>query len=111
MTAWRMSFSRAREDGKSDSMSNTPEETRRARGLRVRRIGTVVSKSGDKTIEVRSDYRVIHPKYGKYIKRFTTLPTHDEKNEAKTGDLVEVAACRRMSKRKCWHLVRIIGGV
>ena len=78
------------------------------RGNRTRRVGTVVSHSGDKTIKVRYQYMVQHSKYGKYMRRSTTLHTHDEKNEAKLGDVVEVAACRRMSKTKCWRLTRIV---
>src|SRR3990170_516408 len=78
------------------------------RGRRDRRTGTVVSDKGDKTIRVRFEFLVKHPKYGKYFRRSTTLATHDEKNEAHKGDLVEVVACRRMSKTKCWRLMRII---
>jgi len=84
------------------------ETTRSRRGKRVSRIGTVVSDKGDKTIRVRFDYSVMHPKYGKHYERSTTLHTHDENNEARTGDKVEVMACRRISKMKCWRLVRVI---
>ena len=82
-----------------------------SRGQRARRVGTVVSDSRDKTISVRFEFSVKHPKYGKYIRRSTTLHTHDEKNEARTGDIVEVVACRRMSKAKCWRLARIIRSI
>ena len=78
------------------------------RGLRDRRTGTVVSDKGDKTIRVRFDFLVKHAMYGKYLRRSTTLATHDEKNEAHKGDLVEVVACRRMSKTKCWRLLRVL---
>ena len=91
-------------------MVNVAGETASAlrSGVRERRVGAVVSDKGDKTIRVRFDYTVRHPKYGKYYKRSTTLHTHDEKNEAKVGDVVEVVACRRLSKTKCWRLTRII---
>jgi small subunit ribosomal protein S17 len=82
--------------------------TSKSRGPRERRVGTVVSDKGDKTIKVRFDYTVKHPKYGKYCKRSTTLHTHDEKNEARVGDVVEVWSCRRLSKTKCWRLTRVI---
>ena len=78
------------------------------RGRRDRRTGTVVSDKGDKTIRVRFDFLVKHNMYGKYLRRSTTLATHDEKNEAHKGDLVEVVACRRLSKTKCWRLVRVL---
>jgi small subunit ribosomal protein S17 len=78
------------------------------RGRRECYVGTVVSDKGAKTIRVRHEFIVKHPKYGKYYRRSTTFHAHDEKNEAKVGDLVEVTACRRMSKTKCWRLSKIV---
>lgn len=78
------------------------------RGERDVRLGTVVSDKGNKTIRVRYDFQVKHDKYGKYYRRSTVLAAHDEKNEAKTGDLVEVVGCRRISKTKCWRLLRVV---
>ncbi len=83
-------------------------EAKPTRGKRELRMGTVVAKSGDKSIRVRFDYMVRHPKYGKYLKRRTTLSTHDGDNQASVGDMVEVMSCRRMSKTKCWVLRRIV---
>ena len=81
---------------------------RAVRGKRDSRVGVVISDKGDKTITVRFDRMVKHDKYGKYFRRSTKLRTHDEKNEAKTGDVVEVVACRRMSRTKCWRLVKVV---
>jgi len=78
------------------------------RSQRDVRLGTVVSDKGDKTIRVRFDFQVRHEKYGKYFRRSTILVAHDESNQAKTGDVVEVVACRRMSKTKCWRLLRVV---
>jgi small subunit ribosomal protein S17 len=91
-------------------MSTTLDRNKPAtkRAERDVRLGTVISDKGDKTIRVRYDFMVKHDKYGKYYRRSTILATHDEKNEAKTGDVVEVVACRRMSKSKCWRLVRVV---
>jgi len=91
-------------------MSKVPGDNGKvtARGKRDRRVGTVVSDKGDKTIRVRYEFTVKHRKYGKFMTRSTTLHSHDEGNEAKIGDLVEVTACRRLSKTKCWRLSRII---
>jgi len=91
-------------------MSNAAEPIAASvkRGQRDRRTGTVVSDKGDKTIRVRFDFLVKHDKYGKFLRRSTTLATHDENNEARKGDLVEVVACRRLSKTKCWRLLRIL---
>ncbi len=89
-------------------MAEEVQTTERTRGKRDSRVGTVASSGSDKTIKVRFDYMVRHPKYGKYYKRSTTLHAHDEKNEAQVEDVVEVVACRRISKTKCWRLTRII---
>jgi len=68
----------------------------------------VISNSGNKSIKVAIDFKVRHPKYGKYIKRRTKLAVHDEHNQAGVGDLVEVAHCRPHSKTKSWRLVRVV---
>ncbi|HNO76762.1 MAG TPA: 30S ribosomal protein S17 [Phycisphaerae bacterium] len=84
------------------------EQTSEKRSTRRIRQGVVVSDSRDKTIKVTNSYSKPHPKYGKIIRRSTTLHAHDEKNEAHVGDLVEVMACRPISKQKSWRLVRIV---
>ncbi|UCE98777.1 MAG: 30S ribosomal protein S17 [Planctomycetota bacterium] len=71
--------------------------------------GVVISRSGDKSMKVAIDFKVKHPKYGKYIKRRTKLSVHDEHNQAGLGDVVEVAECRPYSKTKTWRLVKIVG--
>jgi small subunit ribosomal protein S17 len=70
--------------------------------------GVVVSSSGDKSIKVAIDYKVKHPKYGKYVKRRTKLGVHDEHNQAGAGDVVELAQCRPYSKTKSWRLVKVL---
>ena len=69
--------------------------------------GMVTSSSGDKSITVAVDFKIKHPKYGKYVKRRTKLAVHDERNDAGVGDLVEIAECRPYSKNKSWRLVRV----
>ncbi len=69
---------------------------------------TVVSRSGDKSITCQIDYKVKHPRYGKYIRRRTKLGVHDPKNLASLGDLVEIAECRPISKTKNWRLVKVL---
>lgn len=70
--------------------------------------GIVASDVRNKTIKVLVEHLEKMPKYGKYLRRHTTLHAHDEKNEAKTGDRVEVTECRPLSKTKTWRLVRIV---
>ena len=73
-----------------------------------RRIGIVESDARDKTRKVVIAYSARHPKYGKYIKRRTVLQVHDESNQSHTGDRVEVAECRPISKTKSWVLTRVV---
>ena len=70
--------------------------------------GVVASDKGNKTIKVVVNYQTRHPKYGKYLKRRTILHAHDEKNDAKEGDTVEIAECRPLSKTKHHRLLRIV---
>ncbi len=71
-------------------------------------IGRVSSDKMNKTVTVKVERRVPHPLYGKIVRRYTTLKAHDEQNEAKTGDMVEVMECRPLSKTKRFRLVRIV---
>lgn len=70
--------------------------------------GTVVSRSGDKSIRIELNFKVKHPVYGKLVKKTTRLGVHDEKNEAGIGDLVEIIECRPMSKTKSWRVLEIV---
>ena len=70
--------------------------------------GVVASDKGNKTIKVVVEYQTRHPKYGKFLKRRTVLHAHDETNDAKEGDTVEIAECRPLSKTKHHRLLRIV---
>ncbi len=70
--------------------------------------GVVASDKGNKTIKVIVNYQTRHAKYGKYLKRRTVLHAHDETNEAREGDTVELAECRPLSKTKHHRLLRIV---
>ena len=70
--------------------------------------GVVVSSSGSKSVKIVLDYKVRHPKYGKYIKRRTKIGVHDEHNQSGVGDVIEVAECRPRSKTKSWRLVKVV---
>jgi small subunit ribosomal protein S17 len=62
----------------------------------------------DKTIVVSIDRLVKHPLYKKYIHKRTKIKAHDEKDEAKLGDKVEIIECRPLSKEKHFRLLRIL---
>lgn len=74
----------------------------------ITRAGVVDSVSGAKTVRVVIETLVKHPFYGKYVRRRTRLLAHDEQEQARVGDRVEVAQCRPISKRKSWRLVRVL---
>jgi small subunit ribosomal protein S17 len=70
--------------------------------------GVVISNVGEKSIKIALDFKVRHPKYGKYIRHRTKLAVNDEHNRAGVGDVVEVVECRPYSKTKSWRLVRVL---
>lgn len=85
------------------------QQTQTAERAQLRTIrGVVASDKGNKTIKVVVEYQTRHPKYGKYLKRRTVLHAHDETNNAKEGDTVEIAECRPLSKTKHHRLLRVV---
>jgi small subunit ribosomal protein S17 len=70
--------------------------------------GRVVSDKMNKTVTVLVERRVTHPLYGKVITRTRKYHAHDENNEYKEGDLVEIEACRKLAKTKAYRVVRLI---
>jgi small subunit ribosomal protein S17 len=70
--------------------------------------GRVVSDKMDKTIVVAIEKRMLHRLYKKYVKNTKKVKAHDEKNDARQGDLVRVVECRPISKDKRWRLTEIV---
>lgn len=81
------------------------------RGHRKLQVGIVVSDKMEKTAVVRVDRLVKHPVYNKYIKRSVKYKVHDEKNNCKMGDRVQIIECRPLSKDKRWNLKQIIESI
>jgi small subunit ribosomal protein S17 len=79
-----------------------------SRGRRIEVVGEVVSNKMDKTIAVLIYRMVKHKKYGKYLKKTSVFKAHDEKNEAKIGDIVKIYETRPLSKTKRWALSEIV---
>jgi small subunit ribosomal protein S17 len=77
-------------------------------GQRKERRGVVVSDAGDKTITIRVDVMMAHPKYKKIMRRSVKLRAHDAQNQAKVGDIVRVQETRPLSKTKRWRLLEIV---
>ncbi|HMQ75415.1 MAG TPA: 30S ribosomal protein S17 [Flavobacteriales bacterium] len=78
------------------------------RNLRKERIGIVTSDKMDKSVVVTVERRVMHPKYGKFVKRSSKFMAHDEKQEAHIGDTVRIMETRPISKNKCWRVVEVV---
>ncbi|MGA3006802.1 MAG: 30S ribosomal protein S17 [Opitutaceae bacterium] len=78
------------------------------RAQRKTLIGFVSSRSGDKSVKVTVAYKTPHPIYHKVVNRQTVLHVHDEKNESKIGDKVEIMETRPLSRLKRWRIVNVI---
>jgi small subunit ribosomal protein S17 len=78
------------------------------RSQRKKLIGIVTSRMGDKSIKATIPYKRPHPRYHKVISRKIVVHAHDEKNEAKLGDKVELMETRPISRLKRWRVVSIV---
>ena len=78
------------------------------RNLRKTRIGVVSSSAREKTITVKVERKIMHPMYGKYLKKTKKFHAHDEVNTAGIGDTVLIMETRPLSKLKRWRLVEVL---
>src|SRR5437773_12343115 len=78
------------------------------RGKRRVAVGVVTSDKMNKTRRVEIPRLVKHQRYGKYIRRRTICHVHDEQNESRLGDTVEIMETRPLSKTKSWRLLRVL---
>jgi len=88
-------------------MTDNQSETR-PRGERKLRSGVVVSDKMDKTVVVEIRRRTTHPLYRKTITRTEKLHAHDESNDVRVGDRVQVAETRPLSKKKRWRVTEVL---
>ena len=70
--------------------------------------GRVISDKMNKSITVLVERKVKHPLYKKYVRRSTKVHVHDENNECRTGDVVDIEECRPLSKSKSWRLHKVV---
>jgi len=75
---------------------------------KVKKVGTVVSDKMDKTIVVRVERQFMHPLYKKVVRKHKKFMAHDETNDCKEGDVVEITESRPLSARKRWMLEGIV---
>ena len=91
------------------SNATAGSETAAARKPLVQTVtGRVVSDKMNKTVTVLVERRSKHPIYGKVVIKSNKYHAHDETNECKTGDLVEIQATRKLSKTKAWRVTRVV---
>jgi len=94
---------------KEKSNSNNNSEKSEVKKPRKKILtGVVVSNKMQKTIVVRVDRILIHPKYKIKYKKSKKFMAHDEHNVCQIGDKVRIIECRPLSKRKRWRLLEII---
>lgn len=72
------------------------------------RTGTVVSDRMDKTVVVEVERQFPHPLYGKRVKRRSKFYAHDEENECRLGDVIQIEETRPLSKTKRWRVVDLV---
>jgi small subunit ribosomal protein S17 len=78
------------------------------RGRQQVKVGRVVSSKMDKTVIVTVESAVTHRLYHRYMKRTSKFAAHDEQNQCKAGDEVEIVSSRPLSRTKRWRVRRII---
>ena len=88
--------------------SDAPEGAKVKGSLIQTQIGRVVSDKMNKTVTVLVERRVKHALYGKIVTKTSKYHAHDENNECKEGDLVEIEACRKLAKTKAFRVSRVI---
>jgi small subunit ribosomal protein S17 len=92
------------EQPKADAATSAPAR----KPLIATEVGRVVSDKMDKTVTVLVERRVKHALYGKVVTKSAKYHAHDETNECKEGDLVEIVATRKLSKTKAWRVDKVL---
>lgn len=75
---------------------------------KLTKTGIVTSDKMDKTIVVKVERQSKHPLYKKIVRIHKNFKAHDENNECKIGDVVQIEECRPLSREKRWTLLNII---
>lgn len=87
--------------------SSGTANVKKGRAHRSQKVGTVSSDKMQKTVVVRVDRLIHHPKYRRYVRRSSTFMAHDELG-ATVGDKVRIVETRPLSARKRWRVVEIV---
>ena len=84
------------------------ENQMQPRGQRQVKTGVVVSSAMDKTVVVLVNKTYMHPLYHRYVNRTKKFAAHDEANECRVGDKVEIVSSRPLSRTKRWRVRQIL---
>jgi small subunit ribosomal protein S17 len=93
---------------KAEASATGELDSKDSRKDRRKLVGEVTSDKMDKTVVVRVIHRVRSTQYLKYMTKRVKYKAHDEKNEYKTGDKVEIAESRPLSRDKRWRVTRLV---
>lgn len=93
-------------DEMTDEMNDATK--RNPRGRRQQRVGRVVSSKMDKTVVVTVQNVVVHPLYRRQMKRTSKFYAHDEANDCRVGDKVQIVSCRPLSRQKRWRVQAVL---
>lgn len=94
-------------NGAESAPAASAKPAKSGRGNRVQKIGTVASDKMQKTVVVRVDRKVLHPKYRRYVRRTSKFMAHDDLG-ATVGDRVRIVETRPMSAKKRWRVIEIV---
>lgn len=94
-------------NGAESAAAASAKPAKSARGNRVQKIGTVASDKMQKTVVVRVDRQVLHPKYRRYVRRTSKFMAHDDLG-ATVGDRVRIVETRPLSAKKRWRVIEIV---
>lgn len=89
---------------KSETIETTKVDTKKKTIKKL--VGLVVSDKMNKTVVVKITRKRAHPMYGKIFEVSRKIQAHDEKDEYKNGDMVEISETRPYSKNKSWQVIR-----
>jgi small subunit ribosomal protein S17 len=78
------------------------------RGKRKTQVGIVVSDKMDKTVVVKVSHLIKHPDFNKYVKQSVKFKAHDEENNCKLGDRVQIVETRPLSRDKRWKVKHVL---
>lgn len=84
------------------------KEGNTVKSRRIKYLGRVTSAKMDKTVVVKVEGHIRHPKYGKIISRRLSCVAHDEKNQCKEGDIVSIMSTRPLSRTKRYVVLKIV---